>query len=117
VGRDTELATLRDSLVQALDGKGSAWLIGGESGVGKSRLLSEMGTRALIQGALVLRGQAISEGSRSYHIWREPLRRLVLAPTLDDFEAGVLQELVSDIDVLLDREVAPVPELDAGPSQ
>ncbi len=117
VGREAEMAILRESLQEALDGSGSAWLIGGESGVGKSRLLNEMSTRALIQGALALHGQAISEGGRSYHIWREPLRRLALATTLDDIEASVLKELVPDIDVLLGCEVTPAPELDPGPAQ
>ena len=49
----------KDALKDAIAGQGSAWLIGGESGVGKSRLVSELQARALIQGALVLQGQGI----------------------------------------------------------
>lgn len=41
---------------------GRAWLIGGESGVGKSRLLEELRIQALVAGAFVLRGQAVEGG-------------------------------------------------------
>ncbi|MEO7330827.1 MAG: serine/threonine-protein kinase, partial [Minicystis sp.] len=41
VGRDGEMALLSDVLDRAIDGKGSSFLVGGESGVGKSRLLEE----------------------------------------------------------------------------
>jgi eukaryotic-like serine/threonine-protein kinase len=117
VGRDAELTVLYDSLRLALDGTGTSWLIGGESGVGKSRLLNELGTRALIQGALVLRGQAISEGGRSYHEWRDVLRRLALASDLDDIEAGVLQDLIPDIEPLTGRQVPTIPDLEPGAAQ
>ncbi|CAG0966293.1 partial Serine/threonine-protein kinase pkn5, partial [Anaerolineae bacterium] len=68
VGRDREMQVMEQALQNALHGEGSAWLIGGESGVGKSRLLNEIRTRALVQGALVLRGQAVSEGGVPYQM-------------------------------------------------
>jgi DNA-binding CsgD family transcriptional regulator len=46
VGRITELAALDAALQRIRDGRPSAVLIGGEAGVGKSRLVSEFGTRA-----------------------------------------------------------------------
>ncbi len=52
VGRRTELSRLTRALDEACAGRGSAWLVGGESGVGKSRLLDELRTRALVRGAL-----------------------------------------------------------------
>ncbi|KAB2858789.1 MAG: serine/threonine-protein kinase PknK, partial [Anaerolineae bacterium] len=57
VGREAELNTLLHALDQSLDGQAGFWLIGGESGVGKSRLLAELRTRALVRGALVLHGK------------------------------------------------------------
>ncbi|MEE9615450.1 MAG: serine/threonine-protein kinase, partial [Anaerolineae bacterium] len=48
VGRDTELTQLTDALAEADAGRGSAWLVGGESGVGKTRLLEELRIRALV---------------------------------------------------------------------
>jgi serine/threonine protein kinase len=75
VGREQELGRLSQALDAALQRRGSAWLVGGESGVGKSRLLDEVRTRALVQGALVVRGQAVSDGGLPYKVWRQPVRR------------------------------------------
>lgn len=93
-----------------LQGQGSGWLVGGESGVGKSRLLEELRTQALVKGALVLRGQAVEGGGLPYQLWREPLRRLLLHSSLSDLEAGIFKELVPDIAFLLGRWVADAPK-------
>lgn len=111
VGRQPEMALLCRSLTLAMAGKGSAWLVGGESGVGKSRLLDELRIHAMVEGSLVLRGQAVEGGGLPYQLWRDPLRRLVLAGELSDLEAGILKEVVPDIDQLLDRPVAEIPKL------
>ncbi|MEQ8671925.1 MAG: tetratricopeptide repeat protein [Aggregatilineales bacterium] len=106
VGREAEIGQLSQALRQLKhEGTGSTWLVGGESGVGKSRLIEELRTRALVEGALVLRGQMVSEGGLPYHLWRDILRRLVLVVTVGDSEAPVLKQLVPDIDVLLGYEV------------
>lgn len=121
VGRETEFEQLSDALnrvVQKTDGSaGSAWLIGGESGVGKSRLLDELRVRALVDGVLVLRGQGVAEGGLPYQLWRDAARRLALSTTLSDLEAGVLKDLVPDIGTLLGRYVPDAPELNAKGSQ
>jgi len=78
IGRQAESAQLLAALEQARAGKGSAWLVEGESGIGKSRLLQELRTRALVGGVLVLRGQAQPEGGGVYHLWTEVLRPLLL---------------------------------------
>jgi ATP/maltotriose-dependent transcriptional regulator MalT len=61
VGRTDELAALRSALAAVRDGTPASVLIGGEAGVGKSRLLSEFtaaeqaaGTRVLTGGCLEL---------------------------------------------------------------
>ncbi|MCP4538720.1 MAG: serine/threonine-protein kinase PknK [Chloroflexi bacterium] len=105
VGRDAELARLSQSLDAALAGQGSAWLIGGESGVGKSRLADELRTLALVQGAPVLHGQAVREGGTPYDTWRNILRWLALASDLSLTEASVLKPFVSDITNLLGVDV------------
>ncbi len=117
VGRDAEVEQLTQALDEALHGRGSVWLVGGESGVGKSRLVDEVGTLAMVQGALVLRGQAVSEGGLPYQLWREPLRRLVLNVDLADPDAAVLKQIVPDIDRLLDRPIPDAPALDASAAQ
>ncbi len=111
VGREAELAQLIGALNQAQQGRGSGWLIGGESGVGKSRLIDELRTRALVQGVMVLRGQAVESGSLPYDLWREPVRRIILTTELSNLEASVLKEIVPDIGALLGREVVDVPAL------
>lgn len=112
IGRERELAELENALRDALKGQGSGWLIAGESGVGKSRLLDELRARALVEGVLVLRGQGVQDGGGlTYQLWREPLRRLMLSTELSDLEAGVLKELVPDIGDLLQRQVSHAPQM------
>lgn len=102
VGRDRELATLVEALERARTGTGAVWLIGGESGAGKTRLLDELATRALVSGALVLRGYVSESGGVPYQLWHDPLRRLVLGMRLNALELGVLKLVVPDIEALVD---------------
>ncbi len=111
VGREIELAHLEDAFQDASEGQGSIWLVGGESGVGKSRLMDEVRVRALIEGAIVVRGRGVEGGGLPYQLWREPLRRLVLSVELDDFTLSVLQEIVPDIASLSGRDVKPISPL------
>ncbi|NWF69220.1 MAG: protein kinase [Chloroflexi bacterium] len=111
IGRDYELTQLTRALDNALSGAGSAWLIGGESGVGKTRLLEELRALGLVRGALVLRGQCLSEGGPFYAPWRPALRWLSLFTPLDDLEARVLKALVPDIGDLIGHETGDAPEL------
>ncbi|HEX2623377.1 MAG TPA: protein kinase, partial [Phototrophicaceae bacterium] len=112
VGRESEMTQLRLALQTAVAGPGTTWLIGGETGVGKSRLNEELRIRALVQGAAVLRGQAVSGGGLPYQLWREPLRRLVLMSDIDDLDAGILKDIVPDIEQLLGRTIPDVVQLE-----
>jgi DNA-binding CsgD family transcriptional regulator len=62
VGRDTELERLRARLDDAAAGRAVAALIGGDAGVGKSRLVSEVTQLASGQGFIVLCGQCAEIG-------------------------------------------------------
>src|SRR4051812_3685381 len=57
VGRERELAMLRDALAAAIGGRGSLILIGGEAGIGKTTLAEAVCFEAEQQGALVLVGR------------------------------------------------------------
>ncbi len=115
VGREKEFGQLMNALEDALDNRGGTWLIGGESGVGKSRLLDELRTQALVRGAWVLRGQGVAEGGLPYQLWREPLRRLILATDISLGEASVLKYIVPDIEDLLQTPVPDAPDIE-GPA-
>jgi serine/threonine protein kinase/tetratricopeptide (TPR) repeat protein len=110
VGRSNEIKLLTSALNESAHGNGSVWLVGGDSGVGKSRLLDEIHNRAMLDGMLVLRGQGINTASAFYQMWREPIRRLALMTDLSDPEISVLQTLAPDIGDLVGRSV-PEPTL------
>ena len=105
VGRRREMSKLAEHLSKALVGLGVGVVIGGESGVGKTRLLDELRTLALVKGALVLDGQDVRQGGSPYQVWRQPLRRLCLELELDDETARDLLPLVPDLPELLGREL------------
>lgn len=121
VGRDHELQTLMrgleaiiapdDATRGATQGGPQLYLVGGESGVGKSRLVDELRVRALVQGALVLRGQAVT-GGLPFQVWQDPLRRLLLMVDVQDWQAALVKPLVPDIDRLLGRAIADPPRLE-----
>lgn len=56
VGRTSERRRCRDSLAAALRGQGRLVLIGGEAGIGKTKLVTALGHEATARGALVLTG-------------------------------------------------------------
>jgi tetratricopeptide (TPR) repeat protein len=107
VGRDDELKQLADALEKALQGQGGTWLIAGENGVGKTRLVDELRRLAMVKGATVMRGQAVNVGSRPYESWLPILRWLALLTdtfTLDDLQ--LLKQFIPDIHTLL-PDIAP----------
>jgi class 3 adenylate cyclase/tetratricopeptide (TPR) repeat protein len=68
VGRDRELARLELHVMKAVNGEGSIVNIVGEAGIGKSRLISELKKRAVMDQALLLEGRALSIGRNlSFH--------------------------------------------------
>lgn len=111
VGRDHEYQRLVDALHAAANGTREFWLIGGEAGAGKSRLLDEVRTQALVSGFVVLQGQGVEGGGLPYQLWREMARKLVIGAPISDLTASVLKEIVPDIAQLLEREIADLAPL------
>ncbi|HEX5193815.1 MAG TPA: AAA family ATPase, partial [Solirubrobacteraceae bacterium] len=62
VGREVELATLREGLARAESGQLVTALVGGEAGVGKSRLVQELLTHARERELRVLTGGCVELG-------------------------------------------------------
>ena len=105
VGREAERLQLRTATEQLIqDNKGSAWLIGGESGVGKSRLINELRTYALVKGAMVLKGEALDTTSDVYQMWYNAIRQLLLVVEINKAETKLLRSIIPDIDTLLDQK-------------
>lgn len=113
IGRDQELRELRRVLTAVTNGRGAAWLMGGESGVGKSRLLDELRAEALVKGALVLRGYAVSSGGGAYRVWQEILLSLCLIVQPTAFQASVLKPVVPSLPSVLGHDIPDAPTLDA----
>jgi len=116
IGRQSELTMLLGALEEARANRGSLWLLGGESGVGKSRLLEELRIRATVEGFLVLSGQAYENGL-PYHVWRDPLRRLILGTDISSADASILKLLLPDIERLVGHSVESVRQLDSAETE
>jgi ATP/maltotriose-dependent transcriptional regulator MalT len=63
IGREDELAALLAALERARLGETGAVVIGGEAGVGKSRLVTELARRAAAEDMRVLSGQCVELGA------------------------------------------------------
>lgn len=112
VDRPDELHRMLGLLHAAQNEHGALLLVGGESGVGKSRLMEEFRVQAMVRGATVLRGQAQPSASVPFEVFIEVLRELAAYSILDDNEAAVLNTLIHDLPIVLER---PLPELGADP--
>ena len=108
IGRDRELRALLSAWRAAVDGRPSTVLVGGEAGIGKSRLIAELGRVARDDGGAVLEGASVSLGDDE---------GLPLAPIADALRAlarqlptEAVQEVVGSAGPALGRLV---PELGA----
>lgn len=94
VARAAERAVFADLVRRAIEGRADdVLLLSGEPGIGKSRLLSELGALARALGATALAGRAFeAESVRPFGIWIDMLRTTPLA----------------DLDADLRRSLAPL---------
>ena len=99
VGRADQLATLDAALAAASQGRPATVLIGGEAGVGKSRLVSEFAERARGAGARVLTGGCLELGADGLpfapftSVLRELVRDLGAARVAELLPSGATREL------------------------
>jgi len=87
VGRGAELEGLRERWRQVCGGERAAVVIGGEAGIGKTRLASELARAVHEQGALVLYGRCDEGLAVPYQPFVEALRPYARAVGLDRLRA------------------------------
>jgi DNA-binding CsgD family transcriptional regulator len=99
VGRSAELAELEGALDDAAAGRPWLAFVAGDSGVGKTRLLSELTARARTSGARALSGDCVElgEGELPYAPLVAVLRSLARSrdPVLEELPASVRAELAT----------------------
>jgi tetratricopeptide (TPR) repeat protein len=106
VGRIAELGALDHALAELERGRSGALELVGEPGIGKTRLLAELGARADAQGQLVLSGSA-SELERELPFW-------VFVDALDEYVQGLEPRRLDSVDEDALAELAHVlPSLSA----
>lgn len=107
VGREHELFALDDALAQSEGGVGGLWLVVGEAGIGKSRLLEDVARRAEARGAIVAIGRAWeSGGAPAFWPWVIVLRTIMRRrgrAWLDPHRAAMLSQILPE---LADRNTA-----------
>ena len=108
VGRDAELAALGGALISAASGTGGIVLVGGEAGIGKTRLAEAVAGRAAARGAVVAWGRSFEgEGAPAFWPWVEVLRQAFAAGAAEP--GAVLRAVGADAGLL----VRLLPELAA----
>jgi predicted ATPase len=113
VGRLEELQTLEAARVRAADGDPAVVLVGGEAGVGKTRLVAELTAHRATDGTRVLAGGCVpvGEGALPYAPIVEALRAL-----LADLGVSAVRELVGPSWPELARLLPALGAPEAGPA-
>lgn len=107
-GREGELALLIRALDDAERGRARVVWIGGEPGIGKTRLVEELGARAATRRATVAWARCVdAETAPPYWPWAEGIRALLQTVSLDSLHLPVS---------CLERLSALVPDLMARPA-
>lgn len=117
VGREREMAELLAALERALDGRGRLVLLGGDPGIGKSRLAGELAGVARARGATILWGRCWEAGgARAYWPWVQAIRTYLL----DQDEAALVQQLgagAPDVAQIVPELHALLPGLTPAPAE
>ncbi|MEO0216003.1 MAG: AAA family ATPase [candidate division WOR-3 bacterium] len=121
VGRDRELAKIKDLVELCTRNKGQILAITGEPGIGKSRLTQELIKLSEKAGFQVLKGNCISYGSAfSYHPWVDILTEFfgilpadsvkIRAEKIKRTSIGVDKKLIDWLPVIGELMGVPFPE-------
>lgn len=100
IGRTPQLAALEHGLAQVSQGRSQIMLVAGEAGIGKSRLVAEMRTRAEQRGWQTVQGRSF-----------EPDVLFPYAPLLDLLRSCLARRPVSEVTTLLGPLAAEIVKL------
>ncbi|TMA83168.1 MAG: hypothetical protein E6J77_14725, partial [Deltaproteobacteria bacterium] len=118
VGRQYELVELRAGLEDAVGGRGRSFLVVGEAGIGKTRLVEELAREAAERGHLVLWGRCWEgEGAPPYWPWIQVIRAYLRIPRSEGLPriaggagAPYLAQLVPELGGLQSRAPSVPPQ-------
>jgi DNA-binding SARP family transcriptional activator len=118
VGRDSELRALHHDLEEVLAGRGRVVLLGGEPGIGKSRLAEELVADATARGATAVWGRCYEgRGAPAFWPWTQVVGGLLAAFEDDELRAALgagaadLAQIVPEVKELA-VELSPLSMLD-----
>lgn len=98
VGRSRERAALRAGLGELARGRGGLWLVSGEPGMGKSRLVEETVHEAEQDGVTVAWGRCWEAGGApAYWPWTQLLRGLVRGDAASAERAPLLGQILPEL--------------------
>jgi DNA-binding SARP family transcriptional activator/tetratricopeptide (TPR) repeat protein len=108
VGRELDLRSLLADLEASVTGHGGIVLVGGEPGIGKTRLVEELGTAATARGIPVVWGRCFDgRGAPNFWPWIQVINGLLAAFEPDDLRTalgssvGEIAQIVPDVKELV----------------
>lgn len=112
VGRERETGDLRRVLEAVRDGTGGTVFIGGEPGIGKTRLIRDVKAEALRQGFNVLSGSCRKEIALPYEPWIEQIEQTLRSIPADQ-AAAMFRDQAAEVSFLLPQLAELIPDIPA----
>lgn len=113
VGREKEVHELRHGIQNALSGQGSSFFISGETGIGRTKLLTEISLQAQLMDCQVLWARCYHQDTAAYDPIVQLLRQV--RPLAQNFSPRMLEQYGPELMAIV-PEFRDLPELQGLPS-
>lgn len=115
IGRREELRNLNCRLADAVEGKGSAILISGAPGIGKTRFVDEFKRHAIASKTNMLAGAVTSGSAHPFHVFSKALEGVIGEPLFEEQEYTTFAEIlaVNNAGMLLAKASSSAEAMDA----